>query len=78
MYIEKLIENFIIEETDELINYWLSNNTISDSKLEKDIYDELLLTAEDTFGDDLSYLVQDDIVKRIIKNSKRIAKKYLN
>ena len=78
MYIEKLIENFIVEETDELINYWLSNNTVSDSKLEKDIYDELLLTAEDTFGDDLSYLVQDDIVKRIIKNSKRIAKKYLN
>ncbi len=80
MYIEKLIENFITEQTEYMTELYL-DLLQSDSKslksTEKDLYNELMYTAEETFGDDLSYSIQEDLVKRIMKNAKKFAKQEL-
>lgn len=80
MYIEKLIENFITEQTGYMTELYLDLLQSSNKNLkstETDLYNELLCTSEETFGDDLSYSIQEDLVKRIMKNAKKFAKQEL-
>lgn len=81
MYIEKKIEKFIIEQTEYLTELWLEileNGEKGSKKFEQDIFNELMLTSEEVFGDDLSYTIQEELVKRIIKNGKKIARENLD
>lgn len=80
MYIEKVIEKFITEQTEYLTELYLGifeDGGKNSKKFDEDIFNELMATAEEIFGDDLSYSIQEELVRRIIKNGKRIAKQNL-